>query len=314
MTILRTEEAGGAGLGFRAEAVEFDVAENGGLDARKRKEEAGIEVGDGGGTGGLGARGLAGQMELGLNPRKRERDGERVAELGEAVDPGASGIAEAEQLGDLVVGFTGGVVEGAADERVGPGAVGGAAEIEVSMAAGDDQGQGGLEVGEVLRLPGFRSGTPPQRRRPVAGDPGTWGTRRSWVGRLTFIEEDGVDVAFEVVDGDEWQSLGEGEGFGVGDANEERSGEAGTAGDGDGVEVGEGDVGLGQGGAHDGDDGAEMLAAGQLGDDSAIAGVGGDLGGDDRGEDASAALDDGSGGLVAGGFDAEDGIRELASR
>jgi len=49
-----------------------------------------------------------------------------------------------------------------------------------------------------------------------------------------------------------------------------------------------------------------MLAAGQLGDDSAIAGVGGDLGGDDRGEDASAALDDGSGGLVAGGFDAED--------
>jgi len=82
-------------------------------------------------------------MELGLNPRKRERDGERVAELGEAVDPGASGIAEAEQLGDLVVGFTGGVVEGAADERVGPGAVGGAAEIEVSMAAGDDQARAG---------------------------------------------------------------------------------------------------------------------------------------------------------------------------
>ena len=115
-----------------------------------------------------------------------------------------------------------------------------------------------------------------------------------------------MDVAFKVVDGDEGQALGKGEGFGVGDANEERSGEAGTAGDGDGVEVGEGDVGLGQGGAHDGDDGAEMLAAGQLGDDSAIAGVGGDLGGDDRGEDASAALDHGRGGLVAGGFDTED--------
>ena len=138
MTILRTEEAGGAGLGFRAEAVEFDVAENGGLDARKRKEEAGIEVGDGGGTGGLGARRLAGQMELGLDLRKREGHGERVTELGEGVDPGASGIAEAEQLGDLVVGFTGGVVEGAADERVGPGAVSGAAEIEVCVTAGDD--------------------------------------------------------------------------------------------------------------------------------------------------------------------------------
>ena len=42
----------------------------------------------------------------------------RVAEAGEGVDPGAAGIAEAEQLGDLVVGFAGGVVEGAADERV----------------------------------------------------------------------------------------------------------------------------------------------------------------------------------------------------
>ena len=113
-------------------------------------------------------------------------------------------------------------------------------------------------------------------------------------------------MAFEVIDGDEGDVLREGEGLGVGDADEQGTGEAGAGGDGDGVEVGEGDVGLGEGGADDGDDGAEMLAAGEFGDDSAVAGVGGDLGGDSRGESAGAALDDGSGGLVAGGFDGED--------
>jgi hypothetical protein len=62
--------------------------------------------------------------------------------------------------------------------------------------------------------------------------------------RFALVQQDGVDVAFEVVDGDEGQVGGEGQGFGVGDADEERSGEAGAAGDGDGVEVGEGDAGL----------------------------------------------------------------------
>ena len=95
-----------------------------------------------------------------------------------------------------------------------------------------------------------------------------------------------MNVAFEVVDGDERQFLGEGESFGVGDADQKRSGETGAGGDGDGVEIKESDVGLGEGGADDGDDGAKMLAAGQLGNDSAITGVGGDLGGDNRGEDA----------------------------
>ena len=115
-----------------------------------------------------------------------------------------------------------------------------------------------------------------------------------------------MDVAFEVVDGDEGKIVGEGEGLGVGDADEQRPGEAGTGGDGDGVEIGEGDAGLGQRGADDGNDGAEMLAAGQLGNDAAVAGVGGDLRGDGGGKRARAALDDGRGGLVAGGFDAED--------
>jgi len=58
--------------------------------------------------------------------RASEGDGVGVAELGESVDPGASGIAEAEELGNLVIGFAGGVVEGATDEGVAPGIVGGA--------------------------------------------------------------------------------------------------------------------------------------------------------------------------------------------
>jgi hypothetical protein len=45
---------------------------------------------------------------------------------------------------------------------------------------------------------------------------------------------------------------GEGQGLGVGDADEQGAGQAWAAGDGDGVEVGEGDVGLRQGGADDG--------------------------------------------------------------
>ena len=115
-----------------------------------------------------------------------------------------------------------------------------------------------------------------------------------------------MDVAFKVVDGDEGDVLREGQGLGVGDADEQSTGEARAGGNGDGVEIGEGDVGLGESGADDGDDGAEVLAAGEFGNDSAVASVGGDLGGDGRGEGAGAALYDGGGGLVAGGFDGED--------
>jgi hypothetical protein len=48
----------------------------------------------------------------------------RVAEWSERVDPRTAGIAEAEKLGDFVEGFAGGVINGAADEGVGPCAVG----------------------------------------------------------------------------------------------------------------------------------------------------------------------------------------------
>ena len=53
-------------------------------------------------------------------------------------------------------------------------------------------------------------------------------------------------------------------------------------------------------------DGAEMLAAGQFGDDTAITRVGGDLRRDDGRKRAGTTLDDGGCGLVARGLDGED--------
>ena len=312
------EEGFAAGFGFWPQIVQLDVAQDGGFDSREGKEEVGVEACDGCGAGGFGSRGFAGEMELGLDLGERERDGAGIAVQGKGVDPGTAGIAEAEELGDFVEGFSGGVVEGAADEGVLPCAGGGAGEVEVGVAAGHYEGQGWV-VAKGLAIPGLRSET--------------WGTRRARSNRRSFdslrslrmtirigralgviavqlglalVEEDGVDVAFQMVDGDEGQIGGEGQGFGVGDADEQGAGEAWTGGYGDGVEVGEGDAGLGERGADDRDDGAEMLAGGQFGDDSAISGVGGDLRGDNRAERVGPALDDGGGGLVARGFDGQD--------
>ena len=101
----------------------------------------GVEVGDGSGFGGLGAGGFACEVELGLDLRKGEGYGVWIAELGDGVDPWAAGIAEAEELGDFVIGFAGRIVERAADERVLPGVGDGAGKIEVRVATGDDQGE-----------------------------------------------------------------------------------------------------------------------------------------------------------------------------
>ena len=174
--------------------------------------------------------GLPPRWSFWFDLREGERHGVRVAEFGERVDPGTAGIAEAEQLGDLVEGLAGGVVDGAADERVAPGAVRGAREIEVGVAAGDDQRQRrlrGLERSGRAVPGASASAVEPKRPRGLALRsfsstawmwPSRWLTAMS--GRL----------------------LREGQSLGVGDADQQRSGEAGTGGDGDGVEIGEGDA------------------------------------------------------------------------
>ena len=117
--------AGGDGGGHR---VGLDVAEDGSFDAGEGEVEAGWSVGVG--------------VLAGLDGVEVEGDGFGVAVGGEGVDPGAAGVAEAEELGDLVEGFAGGVVDGAADVRVGPGAGLGvlAGEVEVGVASRDDEG------------------------------------------------------------------------------------------------------------------------------------------------------------------------------
>ena len=207
---------------------------------------------------------LAAEMDFGLDLRERERNGVRIAVERESVDPGTSGIAEAEQLGDFVVGFAGSVVEGAADEGVMPGAVRGAGEIEMGVAAGDDQSQG-CAVGSRAACPAVHDSGP----------------THLWLRRFAFLSRTAWMWPSRWLTAMSGRLLGEGQGLGVGDADEQRAGEAGAGGDGDGVEIGEGDAGLGQRGADDGNDGAQVLAAGQLGHDAAVAGVGGDLRGDD---------------------------------
>ncbi len=120
------------------------------------------------------------------------------------------------------------------------------------------------------------------------------------------LQQHGVDVAFEVVDGDERLAEREGQGLGVGDADEQSAGEAGAFGDGDGVEVVHGDAGFGDGFAHDGDDVAQVLARGEFGHHAAVDGVHLHLRGDDVREHLGAGAHDGGCGLVAGAFDAED--------
>lgn len=110
--------------------VGLGVAEDGRLDAAEGEVEAGL---------GLGSRVAV------LDGGEGEGDGARVSVRDKVVDPGASGVAEAKELGDLVEGFAGGVVDGSADVAILPGAslprrylV---SEIEVGVASGDDEGE-----------------------------------------------------------------------------------------------------------------------------------------------------------------------------
>ncbi len=217
-----------AGCDRGLHVVQFDVTADGGFDAGEGHVEAGgIVVGlEGGFSGELGG-GVAGGLLFDL--REGKEAGVGGSEGGEGVDPGAAGVGEAEELGDLVEGLAGGVVEGLAYVAVVPrlfGRLGG--EVEVGVAAADDEGEEWGGVGE---------------------------------GR-GCVHENGVDVAFEVVDGDEREVGAEGQGLGEADADEQGSGEAWAFGDGDGGEIGVGDVGTLHGLADDGDDGAEVLAGG----------------------------------------------------
>ena len=114
-------EVESAGFDALSHVVSFDVAENGGLDAAKGE----VEVRAFGAAGGffVGGGGAV-AVDAGLDLTEGEGDCSRVAVRCEGVDPGATGVAEAEKLGYLVVGFPSSVVDRAAYVAVGPGALG----------------------------------------------------------------------------------------------------------------------------------------------------------------------------------------------
>src|ERR1700735_3784836 len=154
---------------------------------------------DGRSFGGFRPGCLAGQVELGLDLGKGERDSARVPEGRQSVDPWPSRIAEAEKLGDLVIGLAGGVVQCAANEGVLPGVGNGLGEVKMGVAAGDDQGQSRIVVWS-LAIPGLNR----IRSEPWSGTRGAGSLRGPCLPVvLTLVEQHGVDVAFQMVDGDQ---------------------------------------------------------------------------------------------------------------
>ena len=102
----------------------------------------------------------------------------------------------------------------------------------------------------------------------------------------------------------------EGQRFGKADADQQSSGQAGALGHRDGIDGLVSLPGFGQRLPHDRNDGAQVLAGSQFGDDSAVRLVRGDLRGDDVGENLLARAHHGGTRFVAGAFDAEDdGVR-----
>jgi hypothetical protein len=118
--------------------VDFDVPQNRCLDAAEREEIAG------GGTV-LPVGGIVTAVDLGLDVGKGKGDRVGVAVRRKPIDPRATGIAESQQLGDLIEGLTGGVVHGAADVAVLPDTALLVAEmpgkVEAGVASGDHQRQ-----------------------------------------------------------------------------------------------------------------------------------------------------------------------------
>ena len=98
-----------------------------------------------------------------------------------------------------------------------------------------------------------------------------------------------------------------GERLGGREAHEQRADEPGALGDADASHVVEADARVVERGPNDRCDELEVASGGDLGHDAPVPRVQLRLRGDDRGEDLAVLGDDGGSGLVAGGFEPEDG-------
>jgi len=209
-----------------------------------------------------------------------DRRGRGACGCGETIQNWTSGIAEAEQLGDFVVGFTGSVVAGLADFAI----------PKLSR---------GFGASSLLRADFVEDGV---AARNDEADGGKFRDDSGWVS----LEKDRVDVALEVIDGNERFAQGLRESFGISDSHQERTNETWALCHAHGVDVGETEAGLGQCFADDWDDLAQVFARGKFRYDSAVFAMNIDLGSDDAREDLAAIGDDSRGGFVAGRLDAKD--------
>jgi hypothetical protein len=113
-----------------------------------------------------------------------------------------------------------------------------------------------------------------------------------------MFEQDGMDVPFDVMDGNERDLAGEAECFGVGDADEQRTDKSGTGSDGDSGKIRKRDSRLLERPVDNRADGAQVFPRGELGNDPAIFCVNVELGGDDARTNLPALFDNSGGGFV----------------
>src|ERR1039458_47961 len=90
------------------------------------------------------------------------------------------------------------------------------------------------------------------------------------VAPLSLLEQHSMNVALEMIDGNQRLVEREGQRLGVADAHEQRSSKAGALSHRDSIDGFVGVLGLGQRLAHYGDDGAQVFPRSQFWDDAAI--------------------------------------------
>lgn len=117
-----------------------------------------------------------------------------------------------------------------------------------------------------------------------------------------------MNVAFEVIDGNERFSEPLGENLAVGHTHEQRANQPGAFRHGDRIHVAKGDAGLLNRFAHNGHDLPKMLARGNLRNDPAVLAVNSHLRCDNVRKNAATIGDNRGGRFVAGRFDSEDEI------
>src|SRR5271155_402737 len=149
-----------------------------------------------------------------LNLGWRKLHGCRIAIRSEPVDDWASGIPEAQQFRDFVESLAGGVIARVADVLVRPTVVFPRSQIKVCVSSRNNQGEHG-KLQLVIAL-------------------------------LPLLQQNRMNVAFEMVDRNQRLLEGKGQSLGIADANQQRSSKAGTLGDCDCVDGAESLIGLSQ--------------------------------------------------------------------